>query len=58
MASQQTSYTNSLPSADRFRYLEKLKLIGIVGCPFTLESGLWANNPNELPEVDYGDILL
>ena len=56
MDSQQTSYANSLPSADQFRYLEKLKLIGNVGCPFTLESGLWANNPNEWPQVDYGDI--
>ena len=49
--------SNSLvESCSKERYLEKLKIIGMVECPYTIAAKFWENNPTQLPDLEYPEV--
>nr|XP_055065240.1 uncharacterized protein LOC129447500 [Misgurnus anguillicaudatus] len=51
-----SDYFTTLCVPERRRYIEKLNIIGLCQCPFSLPSSSWRNDPTEWPNVNYGDI--
>ena len=46
--------SNSLvESCSKECYLEKLKIIGMVECPYTIAAEFWENNPTQWPDLEY-----
>ena len=54
-------YSGSRPTLLRSRpskkrYAEKLKIVGIAECPYTVPAELWKNNPTYKPNLEYPEV--
>ena len=49
--------SNSLvQSCSKERYLEKLKIIGMVECPYTIAAEFWEKNSTQWPDLEYPEV--
>ena len=50
-------YLKSLvESCSKERYLEKVKIIGMAECPYTIAAEIWENNPMQLPDLEHPEV--
>lgn len=47
---------DSLVGSGKERYLEKLKMIGLTNCPYTIAAEFWENNPTQWPNLEYPEV--
>lgn len=51
-----SDYFATLPALEHLCYTEKLRLIHLPSCPFSLPTSNWSNDPTQLPEMTYPDM--
>ena len=49
-------YYEQLIGADKSRYDDKLKEIGMTCCPYKVKADTWVSNPLKWPHVDFGQL--